>query len=358
MGGTSLLHSNLNLNKLSNEINKFDLNFGLPLNSTNTQQNKTNLIKFNSNSFLNKSLNILNKNSLWCMEPCFLNNSDNYKINNNNNNMNYSTPNSLNFSVSLSQNSINNYLKKQLNLNSTHDFGNYESKQKIKCSNLCQSSCCLNLCSQWNQSSFTDNSNTYYHGDVQIIYKAKLDLLKQFNTNSMRSRSNLNKNHHHHHGSEQKQSYIRNYSSKSLNKDDCLISDDNAMKYNLNTNSCTSSSLSSSLLTSTKNKQSNSNVFNLEKNQSMQQIKKHSEYVLIKGVHIFDFEFQLPADLPCSFELPSNCLAGGALGSIKYAVRIEILSRKSQIRHCQQRKIIIFRPLELIHYPRLRVSFK
>ncbi|CAH8616093.1 unnamed protein product [Heterobilharzia americana] len=82
--------------------------------------------------------------------------------------------------------------------------------------------------------------------------------------------------------------------------------------------------------------------------------KLKPKFILTRGIHVFDFEFQLPADLPGSFELPTNCLAGGASASITYAVRLEICNNRLKMRHIQQREIIVFRPLELIHFPRLR----
>ncbi|KAF6780107.1 hypothetical protein AHF37_00342, partial [Paragonimus kellicotti] len=76
--------------------------------------------------------------------------------------------------------------------------------------------------------------------------------------------------------------------------------------------------------------------------------------VLTRGTHVLNFEFKLPADLPSSFELPTSCLAGGASARLYYGLRIEICNNSAQIRHTQQREIIVFRPLELTHFPRLR----
>ncbi|KAA3680055.1 uncharacterized protein DEA37_0014603, partial [Paragonimus westermani] len=81
-----------------------------------------------------------------------------------------------------------------------------------------------------------------------------------------------------------------------------------------------------------------------------------ASYVLTRGTHVLNFEFKLPADLPSSFELPTSCLAGGASARLYYGLRIEICNNSAQIRHTQQREIIVFRPLELTHFPRLRVS--
>ncbi|KAF6780108.1 hypothetical protein AHF37_00343 [Paragonimus kellicotti] len=80
-----------------------------------------------------------------------------------------------------------------------------------------------------------------------------------------------------------------------------------------------------------------------------------ASYVLTRGTHVLNFEFKLPADLPSSFELPTSCLAGGASARLYYGLRIEICNNSAQIRHTQQREIIVFRPLELTHFPRLRV---
>ncbi|KAF7262238.1 hypothetical protein EG68_00526 [Paragonimus skrjabini miyazakii] len=79
-----------------------------------------------------------------------------------------------------------------------------------------------------------------------------------------------------------------------------------------------------------------------------------ASYVLTRGTHVLNFEFKLPADLPSSFELPTSCLAGGASARLYYGLRIEICNNSAQIRHTQQREIIVFRPLELTHFPRLR----
>ncbi|GAA52930.1 hypothetical protein CLF_109133 [Clonorchis sinensis] len=79
-----------------------------------------------------------------------------------------------------------------------------------------------------------------------------------------------------------------------------------------------------------------------------------SPYILTRGTHVFYFEFKLPTDLPSSFELPTGCLVGGAAARLYYGLRIEICNKAAQIRHTQHREIIVFRPLELTHFPRLR----
>ncbi|OON16846.1 hypothetical protein X801_07327, partial [Opisthorchis viverrini] len=78
-----------------------------------------------------------------------------------------------------------------------------------------------------------------------------------------------------------------------------------------------------------------------------------SPYILTRGTHVFYFEFKLPTDLPSSFELPTGCLVGGAAARLYYGLRIEICNKAAQIRHTQHREIIVFRPLELTHFPRL-----
>ncbi|CAL8075795.1 unnamed protein product [Calicophoron daubneyi] len=82
--------------------------------------------------------------------------------------------------------------------------------------------------------------------------------------------------------------------------------------------------------------------------------KSESAIILTRGVHVFDFEFQLPSDLPSSFELPTSCLAGGASARLHYGLRVEVCNHTAHIRHTQEREIVVFRPLELIHFPRLR----
>ncbi|THD22612.1 hypothetical protein D915_006804 [Fasciola hepatica] len=86
----------------------------------------------------------------------------------------------------------------------------------------------------------------------------------------------------------------------------------------------------------------------------LQKSSSGTAFLLTRGTHIFDFEFKLPADLPSSFELPTSCLAGGAAARLCYGLRIEIRNYTAKIRHTQLREIIVFRPLELTHFPRLR----
>ncbi|VEL14489.1 unnamed protein product [Protopolystoma xenopodis] len=81
-----------------------------------------------------------------------------------------------------------------------------------------------------------------------------------------------------------------------------------------------------------------------------------AEFIISRGIHLFHFEFRLPDDLPGSFELPSACLEGGAAARLSYGLCVEVCNTAVQVSHTRQREIIVFRPLDLSHFPRLRVS--
>ncbi|VDP65440.1 unnamed protein product [Schistosoma mattheei] len=215
------------------------------------------------------------------------------------------------------------------------------------------STCLPNFClEQWRRLFEMDEEKKecIYHGDLQLIYKSKLDLLKQYNdvlsskhmekTDQLATNSTIET--------------LKNDNNLNKNPNDIELHND---KFSLNEQT------NKHILSNNTNKKYhdllNDNNNNSEKLQSS--IDKHSrtktKFTLTRGIHVFYFEFQLPADLPSTFELPTNCLAGGASASITYAVRIEIRNNRLKLRHIQQREIIVFRPLELIHFPRLRVSF-
>ncbi|VDO89406.1 unnamed protein product [Schistosoma margrebowiei] len=216
------------------------------------------------------------------------------------------------------------------------------------------STCLPNFClEQWKRLFEIDEEKKecIYHGDLQLIYKSKLDLLKQYN-------DVLSSKH-----MEKTDQLATNSTIETLKNDNNLNKNPNDIelhhdKFSLNEQT------NKHILSNNTNKKYH-DLLNDNNNNTSEKLQpsidKHSrtktKFTLTRGIHVFYFEFQLPADLPSTFELPTNCLAGGASASITYAVRIELRNNRLKLRHIQQREIIVFRPLELIHFPRLRVSF-
>ncbi|CAH8643910.1 unnamed protein product [Schistosoma haematobium] len=212
------------------------------------------------------------------------------------------------------------------------------------------STCLPNFClEQWKRLFEMDEEKKecIYHGDLQLIYKSKLDLLKQYN-------DVLSSKH-----MEKTDQLVTNSTIETLKNDNDLNNNPNDIELHYDKFSLNGQTNKHILSNNTNKKYHdllNDNNNTSEKLQSS--IDKHSrtktKFTLTRGIHVFYFEFQLPADLPSTFELPTNCLAGGASASITYAVRIELRNNRLKLRHIQQREIIVFRPLELIHFPRLR----
>nr|CAH8871088.1 unnamed protein product [Trichobilharzia regenti] len=242
-------------------------------------------------------------------------------------------------------------------VNNFADFSLRSSQQFTMRNQLYDAGCLPSFClEQWKKlfEVDPDKKKCLYNGDLQLIYKSKLDLLKQHQQylsgkskdkgdNSTRNgTTEILKVIHHDNSNDDNldKSYNdKESSSEPINSEE-KINRGVSQRYQHNTGT-----KYHELLNITNEKSQTST----EKN-----IKLKPKFILTRGIHVFDFEFQLPADLPGSFELPSSCLAGGASASITYAVRIEIYSNRSKMKHVQQREIIVFRPLELIHFPRLR----
>ncbi|KAK4475354.1 hypothetical protein MN116_000789 [Schistosoma mekongi] len=223
------------------------------------------------------------------------------------------------------------------------------------------STCLPNFClEQWKKLFEIDEQKKkcIYHGDIQLIYKSKNDLLKHYN--KILSDKTIEKIEH----------ITINNTTETLK---CDTDDDNNVNNNNNNNTNLNQihnineinsqqynlkdQINKNTLSNNINKKYHDllNTTNEKLQTSLNKSNKiKSKFILTRGIHVFYFEFQLPSDLPSSFELPTNCLAGGASASITYAVRIEICNNRLKLRHVQQREIIVFRPLELIHFPRLR----
>ncbi|XP_018646949.1 hypothetical protein Smp_212240 [Schistosoma mansoni] len=212
------------------------------------------------------------------------------------------------------------------------------------------STCLPNFClEQWKRLFEIDEEKKkcIYHGDLQLIYKSKLDLLKQYNNVlSSKPMENIDQ-------------FTTNNTIETLKNDNHLNKSSNDIEYHydkFNLNEQTNKNMPSNNTNKKYYDLLNDNNDTSEKLQPS--IDKHgrtkTKFTLTRGIHVFYFEFPLPADLPSTFELPTNCLAGGASASITYAVRIELCNNRLKLRHIQQREIIVFRPLELIHFPRLR----
>ncbi|CAH8644815.1 unnamed protein product [Heterobilharzia americana] len=193
----------------------------------------------------------------------------------------------------------------------------------------------------------TDKKKCIYHGDLQLIYKSKVDLLKQYqhvlssksDQSTRNSITEIVKN-------------IRHKDDDNLNVNcDGNESPNEVPSFDEKTNR---SGLQQQHSISKRYYELLNNMNDKSLTSGDRNAKLKPKFILTRGIHVFDFEFQLPADLPGSFELPTNCLAGGASASITYAVRLEICNNRLKMRHIQQREIIVFRPLELIHFPRLR----
>ncbi|TNN08223.1 arrestin domain-containing 2-like [Schistosoma japonicum] len=279
--------------------------------------------------------------------------------------------------------SFNSSLDGESSIKSSHSFGKFHSPSMIITTNnktnsnftdyplktfqpisttdkVYDSTCLPNFClEQWKKLFEIDEEKKkcIYHGDLQLIYKSKNDLLKHYN--NILSGKITEKIEHTtiNNATETLKCDTGNDNDNSNNNNDNslhkihYINDVNYQQFNLK------DQINKSTLSNNINKRYHdlSNTTNEKLQTSLDKSNKtKSKFILTRGIHVFYFEFQLPSDLPSSFELPTNCLAGGASASITYAVRIEICNNRLKLRHVQQREIIVFRPLELIHFPRLR----
>uniref|UniRef100_A0A1I8H2V0 Arrestin_C domain-containing protein n=1 Tax=Macrostomum lignano TaxID=282301 RepID=A0A1I8H2V0_9PLAT len=84
-----------------------------------------------------------------------------------------------------------------------------------------------------------------------------------------------------------------------------------------------------------------------------------SGVVLQAGLHQFRFEFQLPTDLPSSFEYKSDC-GGRVLGRVQYCIRADVENARRTACHSRERQIVVIRPYNLNDSPHLadRVCLK
>ncbi|VDP69905.1 unnamed protein product [Echinostoma caproni] len=168
------------------------------------------------------------------------------------------------------------------------------------------------------------------YGDVRIIYRAKVNLLKHYN-------SPVRQNTRAEAGPSSESSFSNSQDNAEDERTDPEYAEGLAVEDSNNLNPESGSAATPETETN-----------------SMKKSASGTAFLLTRGTHVFDFEFKLPADLPSSFELPTSCLAGGAAARLCYGLRIEIRNYTARIRHTQQREIIVFRPLELTHFPRLR----
>ncbi|KAL3314736.1 hypothetical protein Ciccas_006644, partial [Cichlidogyrus casuarinus] len=154
------------------------------------------------------------------------------------------------------------------------------------------------------------DENNRIHGDGQLFYRETINLLKDFqagsnsksDTTGIRARCNSN-------------------CSSTLNGD--------VRKH--------SKSMNNGLLKSA----SDSTCGN----------KGLTEFVISRGIHVFNFEFNLPHDLPSTFELPSSSLAGGAYARLSYGLKVVISNFDANVTHTRQVEIIVVRPFDLMSIP-------
>ncbi|KAF5400306.1 hypothetical protein PHET_06451 [Paragonimus heterotremus] len=225
---------------------------------------------------------------------------------------------------------------KQSVLTSGNELNNTVTGQDIAC-NSCETCIPKSHCTKWKSMVSVNEETSKYISGVKVIYRVKVNLLDNHHlptvlrnpdNQSITSKETSNCSNLH--------SPDKHFKNEPADKHSVGVAPDSrSICHKITTQSVGVGKL----LPASESKQFEPNT---------------ASYILTRGTHALNFEFKLPADLPSSFELPTSCLAGGASARLYYGLRIEISNNSAQIRHTQQREIIVFRPLELTHFPRLR----